>query len=548
MFHFAALTVALATSATVEMELDAKPIHATAGWSVSGPAPATAGLDLQFFVKQTNTDQLETTLMAVSDPDSPTYGQHLSNEQAHALVAPTPASIAAVMAFLRDHGVAGVRATPNGDIIEAKVTVQQAERMLQTRYHVVVHNDSGTEVHRAQSYALPDKVAAAVDFVCPTVHLPPVRNAAVAQTPKAVRSPLTGNTPKHLRELYSVDVEGKAPDNKMAVTAFLNQHYSKADLSEFWKMYCSGITCGKGEPTVKGDGSIGFGAGIESMLDIETITGIAGNIHAEFWGYKGKSPDNSANEPFMKWLSQLANTSDTDVPKVFSTSYGEDEDAWSLPAAIRMNTEFQKAGVRGISLLYAAGDEGANCKGDPDKFVPETPGSSPWVTSVGGTQGATNEQAIGLSSGGFSNRWPMPQWQAAAVASYFANGQGLPSPSVGYNKTGRAYPDIAAQASDFTVVANRIPEPGVAGTSCASPTASGVIALINDARLQAGQSVLGYLNPWIYKNAKAWNDITTGSSEGCGIGAKGWPAAVGWDAVTGVGTPNYKNLVATNSV
>ena len=57
-----------------------------------------------------------------------------------------------------------------------------------------------------------------------------------------------------------------------------------------------------------------------------------------------------------------------------------------------------------VSLLYAAGDEGANCKGDPDKFVPETPGSSPWVTSVGGTQGATNEQAIGLSSGGFSNR------------------------------------------------------------------------------------------------------------------------------------------------
>ena len=43
MFNFAALTVALATSATVEMELGAKPIHATAGWSVSGPAPATAG-------------------------------------------------------------------------------------------------------------------------------------------------------------------------------------------------------------------------------------------------------------------------------------------------------------------------------------------------------------------------------------------------------------------------------------------------------------------------------------------------------------------------
>jgi len=60
MFRLAALTVALATCATaVEMELGAKPIHATAGWSISGPAPATAGLDLQFFVKQTNTEQLE---------------------------------------------------------------------------------------------------------------------------------------------------------------------------------------------------------------------------------------------------------------------------------------------------------------------------------------------------------------------------------------------------------------------------------------------------------------------------------------------------------
>ena len=63
-----------------------------------------------------------------------------------------------------------------------------------------------------------------------------------------------------------------------------------------------------------------------------------------------------------------------------------------------------RLGNAAVSLLYAAGDEGANCKGDPNKFVPETPGSSPWVTSVGGTEGATNEQAIGLSSGGFSNR------------------------------------------------------------------------------------------------------------------------------------------------
>ena len=40
---------------------------------------------------------------------------------------------------------------------------------------------------------------------------------------------------------------------------------------------------------------------------------------------------------------------------------------------------------------------------------------------------------------------------------------------------------------------------------------------------------------------EAFNDVTTGASSGCFLGP-GWPAAPGWDAVTGVGTPNYAKL------
>merc|ERR1712187_506842 len=104
--------------------------------------------------------------------------------------------------------------------------------------------------------------------------------------------------------------------------------------------------------------------------------------------------------------------------------------------------------------------------------------------------------------------------------------------------SGRAYPDIAAQATNFCVNPGGC---GVAGTSCATPTASGIFGLLNDLRLQQGKSTLGFLNPLIYANAAAFHDITTGSNDGCDFSG-GWPAKKGWDAVTGVGTPNYAKL------
>lgn len=72
--------------------------------------------------------------------------------------------------------------------------------------------------------------------------------------------------------------------------------------------------------------------------------------------------------------------------------------------------------------------------------------------------------------------------------------------------------------------------------SAATPTAASIIALINDALLAAGKPVLGFLNPWIYSVANgSFTDVTNGSSIGCNT--TGFPAAEGWDAVTGFGTP-----------
>ena len=125
------------------------------------------------------------------------------------------------------------------------------------------------------------------------------------------------------------------------------------------------------------------------------------------------------------------------------------------------------------------------------------------------------------------------------MAAYLASPK-LPD-AAKYNATGRGFPDISAQAMSFVIVTNKVPLPGVSGTSCASPTAAGVFGLLNDARLAAGKTTLGFLNPFIYASASAFNDCTSGSNLGC-LGVGGFPAVAGWDAVTGVGTPNFEKL------
>lgn len=255
----------------------------------------------------------------------------------------------------------------------------------------------------------------------------------------------------------------------------------------------------------------------------------------------------------MKWLYAVGNTSDADVPKLFSTSYGEDEESIPLQWSVRTNAEFMKAGARGISLLFASGDSGASgdngCDKDSkgnDLFVPQWPSGSPYVTAVGGTANFLPGQAetvAGLSSGGFSNRWKRPAWQKDATAKYLSSAQNLPDHKH-FNDTGRGFPDIAAQAVDFIIVQFGIPLPGVSGTSCASPTAAGVFGLLNDMRAQQNKSSLGFLNPFIYANVGAFNDVTNGTNNGCGFSTPGFPAAPGWDAATGNGTPNFKKLAA----
>lgn len=134
----------------------------------------------------------------------------------------------------------------------------------------------------------------------------------------------------------------------------------------------------------------------------------------------------------------------------------------------------------------------------------------------------------------------MPSYQASAVTHYLKKyapdyGSGV------YNNSGcaRGFPDVSAAGLNVTTVyLNKTY--GVGGTSASAPIVASIVTLLNEARLGAGKGPIGFLNPVFYAHPEAFNDITVGSNPGCGT--DGFPAAPGWDPVTGLGTPNFEKL------
>lgn len=251
------------------------------------------------------------------------------------------------------------------------------------------------------------------------------------------------------------------------------------------------------------------------------------------------------------------------LPQIISSSYGDDEQTVPHDYAIRVCNQFMQLGARGVSFLTASGDNGVGATGDcftndgknTSTFLPSFPDGCPYVTSVGATKNINPEVAAydarnGFASGGgFSNYFSRPRYQndGNAVTNYI---QSLGSEFNGlYNKNGRGYPDIAAQGQRFvTIWDGRVVL--LDGTSASTPTASAVLALVNDALLAAGKPALGFLNPWLYRfGYNAFTDILSGSAIGCG--GDGFPAKAGWDAVTGFGTPFFpkvKDLAILSSI
>jgi tripeptidyl-peptidase-1 len=296
--------------------------------------------------------------------------------------------------------------------------------------------------------------------------------------------------------------------------------------------------------------------GIEASLDLEYIMGVSPYSPSNFYSLKAFNFWND----LMTWTGELDN--ETNPPFVHSVSYGSQGDYPSDSYRSTLNTEFQKLGARGLSIIFASGDSGAGCEGAGTTakacdctFYPSFPATCPFVTTVGATRflsGNTGPegavQAFG-SGGGFSQFFPTAPYQTDDVAAYLASGVQMPE-ACAFNATGRATPDVAALGDIHFQVVNGGQTISVGGTSASAPSFSAVVSLLNDQLLNGGKPTLGFLNTWIYQTASAnpmaFFDVTVGDNINAGCcrsGAEsGFECATGWDPVTGVGTPNFAVL------
>ncbi|KAJ7252344.1 family S53 protease-like protein [Mycena haematopus] len=554
--------LSLAAVSAGRMVLHESRAVAPPGFVSQGVAPADDIITLRVALAPNNIGGLQDKLMSLSTPGSSEFRQWLSMDEVKAFVQPSPETVAAFDTFASANGLKPTVISPNGDWVSIILPVSQANDLFAAQFEVFTHPSLAENIMRTLSVSLPSELVGHVDVVHPTTEFtdPNPRLAPLTSfsLPKRTTPPASCNsnvasgvvTPACLQDLYGIPTTpATEPTNTLLVTGYVGEFAQSSDLAAFLKLLRPDIastTTFKLLTTNGGTNPQGASeAGVEADLDIEYTTGIctATDVPVTFLSVGGNNFATSLLDT-TTFLDGVANP-----PSVMTTSYGDTESSFGSSMATKVCNGYMALGSRGISVVFASGDGGVRGNHDTTSvcnnnvFMPVFPAACPFVTAVGSTQGLGPEKAVNFTGGGFSNVFAAPTYQTAAVASFLKT---VPSNFVGtFNKAGRGYPDVAVQGWNFEIVSGG--EAGlVGGTSASSPTFAGIIALVNDRLVAANKPVLGFLNPFLYSNEGSFTDITTGHNSGfvCPASSVAFDAATGWDALTGLGTPIFPDLLS----
>jgi kumamolisin len=492
------------------------------GASIQGPAEPTERLEASILVRRRAAADFAARVAAIAAGG--TADPALSREEFAQRFGADPEDLAAVRKFAAAHGLMVVQEDAARRTVVVAGTVTQFNSAFGVQLQRMTHA-GGSYRGRIGAIVLPAELDGIVEAV---LGLDGRRQAtAHFRIRRPAASPATSFTPTQIASAYGFP-SGTGAGQCVALIE-LGGGFRPADLDTYFQglgaasptVVAVSVDHGANSPTGDADGPDG-----EVMLDIEVVGAIAPQATIAVYF----APNTDAG--FLDAITTAIHDT-THRPSVISISWGGPEVSWTAQAMTAMDEAFQAAAAMGITVCVASGDngssDGVNDGGDHVDF----PSSSPFALACGGTSLDASGSSIrsevvwndgagnGASGGGVSGFFALPSWQANLSTRGI---QGAATPLAN-----RGVPDVAGNADPATGYDVRIDgtDTVIGGTSAVAPLWAALVARIN----QTSGQPAGYLNPRLYQNPAVLRDITRGNNGD-------FDAAAGWDACTGLGSPN----------
>ena len=441
------------------------------------------------------------------------------------------ADIAAVKAFASRNGLSVVQESVARRTVVVAGTVAQVEPAFGVQLQRFDHPD-GAYRGRQGVIELPSELHSVVEAVMGLDNRPQARTHFRVRPQKA-KQQSAAFTPVQLAALYNYPQATGAGQSVGIIE--LGGGFTTSDLQTYFsnlKITTPTVTAvsvdgGQNAPTGDANGPDG-----EVMLDVEVIGAVApqANIAVYF------APNTDAG--FLDAITTAIHDT-THKPSVISISWGSAESTWTQQSMTAMDGAFQDAATLGVTICVASGDSGSSDGVSDGADHVDFPASSPYALACGGTSLQASTTAIssetvwndgaegGAGGGGVSSFFALPTWQAG-LQTTDSSGQKTPLSK-------RGVPDVAGDADPQTGYDVRIDgtDTVIGGTSAVAPLWSGLLARIN----QLTGKPVGYIQPLLYQDPGALRDITQGNNGD-------FYASVGWDACTGLGSPNGQDVAA----
>lgn len=464
---------------------------------------------------------------------------HLSRREFARQFGADTADIAAVRNFAREHGLSIVQEHAGRRSVVLSGTVAQFNDAFGVDLQRFEH-PGGSYRGRVGVIYLPDALHGRVEAVLGLDNRPVASpQFRVHRLPRNVprhadRRDAGSFTPLQIASLYDFPA-GTGQGECVAIIelgggerpADLSTYFSSLGIQTAPNVTVVSVDQAHNQPTGDPNGPDG-----EVMLDIEVVGAIAPGAKIALY----YAPNTDAG--FLDAITTAIHDT-TNNPSVISISWGGPEPSWTQQSLRAYDSAFQSAAAIGITVCVACGDHGATDGVNDGANHVDFPASSSYALACGGTSLRASGSTIsgetvwndgaqgGATGGGTSSVMPLPAWQ---------EGLQLTLPSDGSQALRmRGVPDVSGDADPATGYDVRIDgtDTVIGGTSAVAPLWAGLIARINSA---AGHPA-GFINPRLYRTPSALNDITGGNNGG-------FAASPGWDACTGLGSPNGTQIAA----